>query len=127
MTNDRRRLRRLVVGEATWYWMIRQQVRPAYQECSITLSFFPEDTRRRLVLAFRPAPDRIISNSYFESGALIRLPDRTYLNLYEPGAVRRLLDAAAPDLARCAGKTVEVDGWPYFDVVVDSAATAGPV
>jgi hypothetical protein len=115
------RLRRLVVGEATWYWTIRQQVKPDYAACSITLTLYPEGTRRRLVLIFRPRQDRIISQYHFESGALIRLPDHAALNLYEPGTVRRLLDAAASDLARCPGHPVEVDGWPYFDRVVDSA------
>ena len=58
---------------------------------------------------------------------MIRLPDRAYLNLYEPGTVRRLLDAAASDLALCAGQRVEVDGWPYFDAVVDSAGRPGSI
>ncbi|MBU3062548.1 hypothetical protein KO481_29340 [Nocardia sp. NEAU-G5] len=123
MKNDRR-LRCLVVGEARWHWTVRQRVKPAYEACSTTLSFHPEGARGCLALVFRPGLDRIISNSYFDSGALIRLPDRVYLNLYEPGTVRRLLDAAASDLPLCAGRTVEVDGWPYFDAVADSAGTA---
>jgi hypothetical protein len=113
--NDDRRVRRLVVGEVTWRWTVRQR-----EHSSLTLSLFPEGTRRRLVLVFRPGPDRVVSNTYFEAGALVRLPDRSYLNLFEPGTVRRLLDAATSALDLSEQRT-EVDGWPYFDTVVDSA------
>lgn len=60
----------------------------------------------------------MVSNTYFEAGTVVRLPDRTYLNLFEPGTVRRLLDAAASELDLLALEQVtEVDGWPYFDRV----------
>jgi hypothetical protein len=66
--------------------------------------------------------DRVVSNTYFEAGTVVRLPDRSYLNLFEPGTVRRLLDAAASDLDLGAlEQETEVDGWRYFDTVVDSA------
>ena len=117
---DDRRLRRLVVGDVNWYWTVRQRVKPDYEDCRLTLSLYPEGTRRRLALVFRPRQDRIISNTYFEAGALMRLPDRSYLNIYEPGTVRRLLDAAVPTLEVFGpGQTTEVDGWPYFDAVVE--------
>ncbi|WP_405879506.1 hypothetical protein OG762_13160 [Streptomyces sp. NBC_01136] len=120
MKNDRR-LRRLVAGDTTWYWALRQQVKPDYALCRLTLSLCPEGTRRRLALVFRPSRLRIVSNSYVDSGALVRLPDRSYLNLYEPGTVRRLLDAAEPVLAlRASEQEIEVDGWPHFDAVTDS-------
>ena len=119
MKNDRR-LRRLVVDDITWRWTVRQRVKSAYEDCRLTLSLYPEGTRRRLALVFRPGSDRIISNCYFDPGALVRLPDRSYLNLYEPGTVRRLLDAAASPLDLFASKDViEVDGWQYFDAVVE--------
>jgi hypothetical protein len=118
--NDRR-LRRLVVDDATWYWTVRQRVKPAYEDCRLTLSLYPEGKRRRLALIFRPASDRIISNCYFLSGTVVRLPDHSHLNLYEPGTVRRLLDAAAPALGLSASEqVVEVDGWQYFDAVVEA-------
>ncbi|MHA5053304.1 hypothetical protein [Streptomyces sp. SD15] len=124
MKNDRR-LRRLVVGDATWHWMVRQRVRPAYEDCSLTLSLYPEGARRRLTLVFRPDSDRVISNCYFDSGAVVRLPDRSYLNLYEPGTVRRYLDAATPSLDRLASeRVVEVDGWQYFDAIAEPATAA---
>ncbi|MFJ9809223.1 hypothetical protein ACIRTB_13450 [Streptomyces sp. NPDC101158] len=125
MKNDRR-LRRLVTDRGTWYWSVRQRLRPAYEECSLALSLFPDPagrggrSGRRLSFVFRPTPDRIISHCYFESGTAIRLSDRNHLNLYEPGTVRRLLEAAAPVLdLRPGRKNVEVDGWTYFDKVVD--------
>ena len=118
MKSDRR-VRRLVARETVWCWAVRQRVKPAYEDCRLTLSLYPEGTRRRLALVFRPGQDRVISDSYFDAGCLTRLPDRSHLNLYEPGTVRRLLDVAAPNLDHFASEqTVEVDGWPYFDAIV---------
>ncbi|MGW0705978.1 hypothetical protein ACWD4G_08425 [Streptomyces sp. NPDC002643] len=116
------RLRRLVVGDTTWRWTVRQRSRAAYSHCHLKLTLYREGDpgRRRLVLLFSPAENRVISNCYFDSGALVRLPDRTYLNLHEPGTVRRLLDAAAPALDRSpTSHTVELDGWPYFDAITE--------
>ncbi|MFF4345984.1 hypothetical protein [Streptomyces sp. NPDC001530] len=113
------------MADTTWLWTVRQRVKPAYEECRVTLSLYPEGTRRRLALVFRPREDRIISNCYFESGSLVRLPDRSYLNLYEPGTVRRLLEAALPTLDLFGAELViETDGWPYFDAVVEPVTTA---
>lgn len=119
MKNDRR-IRRLVVEQDVWYWTVRQRVRPFYDDCRVTLSFFSDGAgrmagRRRLSLVFAPSPTGIVSNCYFESGTVVRLPDRSHLNLYEPGTARRLLDAAAPALAlRPSAQDVVLDGWPYF-------------
>lgn len=128
MGNDRR-VRRLVVNEAVWCWTVRQRVRRDYADCRLTLSLFPEvsarGVRRRLALVFVPGPDRIVSNSYFEAGTVVRLPDRAWLNLYEPGTVRGLLDVAAPALdVRPSVQNLEVDGWPHFAEVVDRADAA---
>ncbi|MFE9094870.1 hypothetical protein [Streptomyces sp. NPDC007264] len=115
MKNDRR-LRRLVAGDTTWYWTVRQRVRPAYEDCRLTLSLYHEDKRHQLALIFRPGPDRVISDCYFESGTVVRLPDRSHLNLYEPGTVRRLLDVVASTLDLFTSeRAIEVDGWLYFD------------
>ncbi|CAL9659086.1 hypothetical protein SUDANB105_06926 [Streptomyces sp. enrichment culture] len=118
-----RRVRRLVVDGAVWHRTVRQRGGPDYADCRLTLSFFPEASerglRRRLSLVFAPGPERIVSNSYFEAGTVVRLPDRGRLNLYEPGAARRLLTAAAPVLeARPLERNVEVDGWLCFDEVL---------
>lgn len=125
MGNDRR-IRRLVVDGTVWYWSVRQRVRPDYADCRLTLSLFPEESaqngRRRLSLVFAPGPDGIVSNTYFEAGTVVRLPDRAWLNLYEPGTVRRLLDAAAPVPGTPSSvRNLEVDGWPYFTEAVDHA------
>ncbi|GAB2746453.1 hypothetical protein [Streptomyces bullii] len=117
-----RRFRRLVVGEAVWYWTVRQRVRPVYADCRLKISFVAEGTGspgRRLTLVFAPSADGVVSNTYVESGTVTRLPDRSHLNLHEPGTARRLLDAAAPTLERWPSKRhVEVDGWPCFARVV---------
>ncbi|MEK8142878.1 hypothetical protein NKH18_13895 [Streptomyces sp. M10(2022)] len=126
-----RRVRRLVVGDITWFWSVRQRVGPAYEDCRLTLSFRPAGTRHRLSLVFRPGPYRVISNTYFDSGALIRLPDRSYLSLHEPGTARRLLDSAAQALdlldLLASEQVTEVDGWQYFDSVVDAVAAGRTV
>ncbi|MFF7128140.1 MULTISPECIES: hypothetical protein [unclassified Streptomyces] len=124
-----RRLRRLAVGETVWYWSVRQHIAPAYEDCRLTLSFFTgrtaENAGRRLSLVFAPRANGVVSNTYFESGTVVRLPDRSHLNLYEPGTVRRLLDAAAPALeAQPAVRNATVDGWPYFAEAVDRADRA---
>ncbi|WP_215456018.1 hypothetical protein [Streptomyces sp. ATCC 21386] len=120
------RLRRLVVDGTTWHWTVRQRSRVAYDHCHLKLSLYPDGPRgRRLVLLFSPAQNRAVSNCYFDSGALVRLSDHTYLNLHEPGTVRRLLDAAAPTLALHPDThTVEVNGWRYFDAVAQPAPNA---
>ncbi|MGA5375012.1 hypothetical protein ACPCSD_28655 [Streptomyces griseoincarnatus] len=128
---QQRRLRTLVVDGAVRRWTVRRRVLPAYDDCRLSLSFFTEGHRagtgRRLTLVFAPGPLRIVSNTtYFEAGTVVRLPDREYLNLHEPGTARRLLHAAAPALDRHpAVRDVEVDGWPYFDRVVDGRPAAG--
>lgn len=89
MGNDRR-VRRLVVNEAVWCWTVRRRVRPDYGDCQLTLSLFPQvsaqGAERRLTLVFAPGANRIVSNSYFEAGTMVRLPDPTWLNL-APGSV----------------------------------------
>ncbi|RBM19718.1 hypothetical protein [Streptomyces sp. PT12] len=121
-----RHLRSLVVDGTTWRWAARQHVdRSDDANCRLALSLYREGTRRRLALVFRPGPDRVISNSAFEAGALIRLPDRAYPNLHRPGTVRALLDAAPPGLVLPATPgTTETDGWPHFDTVVGQGHAA---
>lgn len=128
MGNDRR-VRHLVVNEVVWRWTVRQRTRPDYADCRLTLSLFPEvpahGVRRRLALLFASGPERFVSNSYFEAGTVVRLPDRAWLNLYEPATVRRLLDAAALVLdTRPSVPHLEADGWAYFAEVVDQINAA---
>ena len=126
MKNERR-LRRLVVGDTVWYWTVRQRIAPTYPDCRLTLCFFTGGTAkgagRRLSLVFPPRADGVVSQSYFESGTVVRLSDRSHLNLYEPGTARRLLDAAAPALeSQPTARNVEVDGWSCFAKIIDRAA-----
>ncbi|MGW2705957.1 hypothetical protein [Streptomyces sp. NPDC001340] len=114
------------MGETVWYWTVRQRIGPTHDDCRVTLSFFTGGTAknagRRLSLVFAPCALGVVSNTYFESGTVVRLSDRSHLNLYEPGTARRLLDAAAPALeAQPAVRNLAVDGWPYFAEVVDRA------
>ncbi|MET9955676.1 hypothetical protein ABZ135_29585 [Streptomyces sp. NPDC006339] len=113
MKNDRR-LRRLVVDGTTWHWAVRQRIRPRYEDCRLTLTFFHDGSGRRLVLVFAPDDERIISNCSFESGTVVRLSDRDWLNLYEPGTARRLLEAAGWS----GGRSARVDGWPYAEALM---------
>ncbi|MFF4044824.1 hypothetical protein [Streptomyces sp. NPDC001816] len=117
------------MGETLWYWTVRQRIGPTHDYCRVTLSFFTGGTAknagRRLSLVFAPCALGVVSNTYFESGTVVRLSDRSHLNLYEPGTARRLLDAAAPaPEAQPAERNVAVDGWPYFAEVVDRADQA---
>ncbi|WP_159768728.1 hypothetical protein [Streptomyces sp. HM190] len=115
---ENRRLRRMVVGNSTWHWTVRRRSHRTHGHCLLKLTLYPEGPRRRLVLVFAPAENRVVSSCYFAAGDLVRLPDRTWLNLYEPATVRRLLDAASPALDRSpSAHTVELDGWPYFDTI----------
>jgi hypothetical protein len=125
-----RRVRRLVVDGATWHWTVRQRLRPAYEDCRLTLTFFAPSSShrpgRRLSLVFAPTPTGVISHCYFDSGTVIRLPDRHWLNLYEPGAAARLLKAAAPALELHASQhALTLDGWPCFSEVVTATTREG--
>ncbi|MFF6812124.1 hypothetical protein ACFZAG_19845 [Streptomyces sp. NPDC012403] len=127
---NERRVRRLVVNGTVWHWTVRQRARPDYPDCRVTLSLFPEapahGVRRRLSLVFAPGPDRVVSNAYVEAGTVVRLPDHAWLNLYEPGTVRRLLDAAAPARRRGACSTPRRLLWRAHHRCGTSKWTAGP-
>lgn len=130
MTKRLDRVRRLGIdAETTWIWNVRQRHTRAADtvtDCRLVLSLRREGTQRRLEITFRPAPGRIVSDGYWESGTVVS--HGIWLNLYEPGVVRRLLDAATASgtLPARAG-TVEADGWPLFDAVTaaDRQAPAG--
>ncbi|WP_370415110.1 hypothetical protein [Streptomyces fradiae] len=124
MRNDRR-LRPLVVDGRPWLWTVRQRPRPVYEDCRLTLAFYPADRprreRRRLAIVFAPTDTGVISNDWFESGTVIRMPDQHYLNLYEPGTARRLLEAAQGVLGReVPERDTELDGWPLARPIMDT-------
>lgn len=119
MGNDRR-LRRLVLDERTVYlWSFRHrhdssQARPT--DCRHVLSLTREDGRTRTAIVFRPGPGRAVSDGYWEAGTVVDMTaqdgDRIWLNLYEPGVVRRLVDeATARGLLPPETGPRELDGW----------------
>ncbi|WP_433220523.1 hypothetical protein [Microtetraspora malaysiensis] len=117
---DDRRLRRLVDGDTTWLWSVRQKLdRNRYDNCRLTLSLWREGSRSRLSIVFRPGPDRVISNTDFEAGTVVALPERDWLNLYEPKTVRSLLRIATArrELPRGPGAK-EIDGWHLFEALM---------
>ncbi|MGI5326912.1 hypothetical protein [Actinomadura nitritigenes] len=100
-----------------WCFAHRHDRVRGYPGCSSTVTLWRRGGSGRLRLVFRPEHDRVIADGYFDEGAAIRLPDRAYLNLYEPGSVRALLEEAVADGVWPDAGTVEVDGWPLFDAV----------
>ncbi|MEU4849349.1 hypothetical protein [Streptomyces gilvosporeus] len=109
----------MVVGGTVYGWAFghrHDRVR-GYSGCSNTVALWRPGSRACLRLVFQPTSDRAISDGYFDEGAVVRLPDREYLNLHEPGSVRALLDEALARGLFPATGPVEVDGWPLFDAV----------
>ncbi|MFS4094199.1 hypothetical protein [Streptomyces sp. AF1A] len=114
-----RRVRRMLVGGTVYGWRFghrHDRVR-GYAGCCSTLTLWRAGNRSCLRLLFRPTADRAIADGYFDEGAVVRLSDRKYLNLHEPGSVRALLDEALVRGLFPTTGIVEVDGWPLFDAV----------
>ncbi|GGW27974.1 hypothetical protein GCM10010381_10440 [Streptomyces xantholiticus] len=65
-------------------------------ECRTTLSLRREGTQEGPAITFRESPGRLLSEGYWESGAVAS--HGAWLNLREPGMARRSLDAAAGGL-----------------------------
>ncbi|GAA3136836.1 hypothetical protein ACFQ0X_29245 [Streptomyces rectiviolaceus] len=139
MGNDRR-LRRLVVDDRTTYlWSFRHRhdaTGIGGPGCRHVLSLYREGSRFRTAIVFRAAPGLVISEGHWEHGSLVNMTDddgddgdRKWLNLYEPGAVRLLVDEAAARglLPREAtGSPHELDGWPLLDGALSRAAATTP-
>ncbi|MFF1696116.1 hypothetical protein ACFVXC_21215 [Streptomyces sp. NPDC058257] len=137
MRNDRR-LRRLVVDDRTAYlWSFRHRHDSAAglggADCRHILTLYREGSRFRTAIVFREGPGRVISEGHWVHGSLVDTRgdrvDRKWLNLYEPGAVRLLIDEAVArgPLPRGAdGSTRELDGWTLFDGALSREAAATP-
>jgi hypothetical protein len=136
MRNDRR-LRRLVVDERTAYlWSFRHRhdntAGAGGADCRHVLSLYREGSRSRTAIVFRAGPGHVIAEDSWEHGTLLDMTendDRKWLNLYEPGSVRLLVDeATARGLlpAETGGSPSELDGWPIFDGALNRAAAATP-
>ncbi|MFI6283172.1 hypothetical protein ACIBCM_00200 [Streptomyces sp. NPDC051018] len=120
------RPRRLVVDSDTvCVWTVRHRHGTSGPDgsrtCHTVLSLWREGTKSRLGIVFSQAEGRVIADGYVDHGALGDSAHH-WLNLHEPGVVRRFADeAAARGLLPAAGSAPgnrEVDGWPLFDAVV---------
>lgn len=122
---SRRRVRRLVVDGTVYGWCFGHRHVRGRPGCGSTVTLWRAGSPARLRLVFRSGPGRAVADGYFDEGAAVRLSDREYLNLHEPGSVRALLDEAlARDVFPAAG-TAEVDGWPLFDAVTPPQVPPG--
>ncbi|SDM81291.1 hypothetical protein [Streptomyces wuyuanensis] len=117
---EARRVRRLVVDGTVWFWSLRHSHRDGM--CRDSLSLTREGTSARLSIVFRAGDGRIVSGGAYWSGGSVGAVAGGDMNLHEPGAVRKLLDAA---LAAGVRAPAEIDGWPLFDALVGHGAPAG--
>ncbi|QGZ48876.1 hypothetical protein GPZ77_11220 [Streptomyces sp. QHH-9511] len=111
-------LRKLVVDDTVWLWGRRHR----HPDCRETLSLRRADTpHAQLRLVFRSGEGRAVAGWPLGEGEIIGLGGH-WLNLNEPGVVRRLLDeAVARGLVPTGNVVREVDGWPLFDAVAGEA------
>ncbi|MEU6514104.1 hypothetical protein [Streptomyces sp. NPDC046978] len=117
----------MAVGGIVYGWCFghrHDRVR-GYPGCSSMVTLWRSGSRTCLRLVFQPASDRAIADGYFDEGAVVRLSDREYLNLHEPGSVRALLDEVLIRGLFPAAGSAEVDGWPLFDAVRPQGPPSG--
>lgn len=117
-TGEARRVRRLVVDGAVWFWSLRHSHRDG--TCRDALSLTREGTGSRLRIVFRAGDGRIVSGGAYWSGGSVGAVSGGDTNLHETGVVRKLLRAAP---AAGAEPPAEIDGWPLFDAVVGQDGT----
>ncbi|MFE3325062.1 hypothetical protein [Streptomyces sp. NPDC059176] len=107
--------RRLAADGTRWLWSVGH----AHPDCRELLTLRRAGARHsRLRLVFRHGPGRIVAGGTWPSGGLG--DDRgNFLNVNEPGVVRRFLDeATARGMLPTAHGIEEADGWPLFDALV---------
>jgi hypothetical protein len=115
-----RRVRRLVIGDTTWWWTVRHR----HPDCREVLSLHHEPTGASLRVVFRPGPGRLVPDGFMPSGSVGTSGGRC-LNLHEPGVVRLFADAAVRrSFEPVARRDMTIDGWPLFDAVVDELPDA---
>ncbi|MET9379203.1 hypothetical protein ABZX98_34550 [Streptomyces sp. NPDC002992] len=112
-------LRKLVVDDTVWLWGRRHR----HPECREILSLRRTDTpHAQLRLVFRSGEGRAVAGFPLGEGEIIGGGGH-WLNLNEPGVVRRFLDeAVARGLLPVANGVTEEDGWPLFDAIVADRA-----
>ncbi|CAG7599202.1 hypothetical protein [Actinacidiphila bryophytorum] len=120
MSRRERKARRLLVGDDTYLWSVGHTHRlpegGGYEDCTESVTLRRYGARGRLHIAFASAPGHYVPDGILESGAVGT--DEGFLNLYEPGTARALLDTALahgwdPD----DPTTTALDGWTLFPAV----------
>ncbi|MFE5483975.1 hypothetical protein [Streptomyces sp. NPDC056527] len=107
--------RRLTVDDTVWLWSVGHLHPPCRELLTLRRADAPH---AQLRLVFQEGPNRVTQGAYMGAGQVADTKDG-YLNLNEPGVVRRFLDeATARDLLPTAHGMHETDGWPLFDALV---------
>ncbi|MFF5634802.1 hypothetical protein [Streptomyces sp. NPDC012825] len=114
-------LRRLTVDDGTvWLWNVRHR----HPDCRTVLTLRRAERPHALLrLVFREAPGRAVAG--FTTGRHeVLAAGGGWLNLDEPGVVRRFLDTAvARGLVPTANGTREEDGRPLLDALTADASS----
>ena len=118
MVRRRKKPRRLVVGNETFFWSLGHEHRVEqghYRDCREVLTVRRLGTRGRLNIIFPEGPGRLVPDGHIHSGA-VGTAEGGCLNLHEPGTVTALLAQAItsgwrPD----SPSTEQADGWLFFD------------
>ncbi|MDT0269095.1 hypothetical protein RM844_22670 [Streptomyces sp. DSM 44915] len=112
------RLRRLVVGDTTWWWSVRHKHRPACHEVLSLHRQHHPGGRTTLRILFPAGPGRFVAEGHWYAGSVTN-GQGDLLNLHEPGVVHQFLQAAAARglVPEAPGET-RLDGWPLFDSLI---------
>ncbi|MFC7933490.1 hypothetical protein [Streptomyces cinereoruber] len=115
-------LRRLTVDDGTvWLWNVRRRHR--HPGCRTVLGLRRADSPRAVLrLVFREEPGRAVAGFTMGRHEVLAVGGG-WLNLDEPGVVRRFLDAAVTrGLVPTPNGVREEDGWPLFDALTADAS-----
>lgn len=120
MSRRERTARRLLVGDETYLWSVRHSHRlpegGGYLDCTESVVLRRHGARGSLRIAFPSGPGRYVPDGILQSGAVGT--DEGFVNLYQPGTARALLDEALtqgwdPD----DPPAVTLDGWSLLPTV----------
>ncbi|MEV6675111.1 hypothetical protein [Streptomyces sp. NPDC051162] len=124
--------RRLVADGRAYLWTLRHSHRVLDSgrsaDCCQTLTLYPQPagTGGPLRIVFVEGPGRYVPGGFPTGSGDVGYVGGGSLNLYEPGAVRALLDAAlACGWEPGERRAVEIDGWPLLEAA--AAARVGDV
>ncbi|MFI6418003.1 hypothetical protein ACIBG6_11455 [Streptomyces sp. NPDC050842] len=109
-------LRRLTVDGTVWLWNVRHR----HPDCRTVLTLRRAEHRHALLrLVFRNAPGRAVAGFPMGTGEVAA--GGGWLNLNEPGVVRRFLEEALTrGLVPTTNGETEEDGWPLFDTLTEA-------